>query len=143
MQNLECVTPSWTQRTNNSGVGASPQNPPTSAPVFCISDIAEFSWMCCEPRILCQLVRLSPDQVEQAYLNEAGLPERVSTNVRLSGAAAWRTSWLHSRISAEALGLKYYFEDFGTHLTLFIISFPVILPIRPVLTLPTSVTSRL
>jgi hypothetical protein len=102
MQNLECVTPNWTQRTNNSGVRASPQNPPTSAPVLCVSDMAELSWMCCEPRILCQLVRSSPEQVEQAYLNEAGLPDRVRTNVRRSGAAA-EASRGSSLVSVAAL----------------------------------------
>lgn len=50
--------------------------------------------MCCDPRMLCQLVRLSPDQDEQAYLKAAGLPERVNTKVRRSGFAACSVSWL-------------------------------------------------
>ena len=144
MQNLECVTPSWTQRTNNSGVGASPQNPPTSAPVFCMSDMAELSWMCWDPRMLCQLVRLSPDQVEQAYLNDAGFPERVRTNVRRSGEEACSVSWLKICPSTTILeAWDFGPSTTGTYLTLFIISLPVILPIRPVLTLPSHITSRL
>ena len=144
MQNLECVTPSWIHRTNNSGEGASPPKPPTSAPVFCMSDMADVSWMCCDPRRLPQVVKLSPDQVEQAYLKAATLAERVRTKVRRSGAAAWSVSWLE-RVSSD---LDY----FGTpgcrrdchelYLTLFITSLPAILPIRPVLILPSSVDSR-
>jgi len=106
MQNLECVTPSCTHRTNSSGEGMSPPNPPTSAPVFCIKDMPELSWMCCEPRMLCQLVRLSPDQVEQAYLNAAGFPDLVKTKVRRRGAAVRSTSWL--RLNHKSNGSFFF-----------------------------------
>ncbi len=62
--------------------------------------------MCCEPRMLCQLVRLSPDHVEQAYLNDAGLPERVKTNVRRSGAAACSVSWLDLGCQSPGLQIR-------------------------------------